>query len=83
MDVEILMQIHNVDFGIIGSFKDDMVRMDNVHGDVLVVKGMVEDDPEEIMTLGVVEGENVARIAFYKHMDEIKAMLQDGSQTDE
>ena len=77
--MKILKQINDVDFGIIDEFdeQNEMIKIKTVHGDVLIVEGMIEDEPDEPFTLGVIDGEDVARVAFYKHMDEIKAMLKE------
>ena len=78
MEIKVVMQIRDVDFGIIEEANEERIKIGKKHGDVLVVKGMIEDDPEGLMTLGIIEGENKAQIAFYKPMDEIEKMLNEG-----
>ena len=83
MNLTILKQIDDVDFGIIDEVKDDRIKLKTVHGNVLIVVGLVEDEPEEITTIGIVNGEKFARMAFYKPMNEIEQMLRgknDGSE---
>ena len=74
--MEIIKQIDDVDFGIIDKVEGDEIRMKTVHGDVLIVKGLIKDAPEDIMEMGVISGENVARIAFWKPINEIEEMLK-------
>ena len=72
----IIKQIDDVDFGIIDGQEGDRIRMKTVHGDVLIVKGLIEDASEDVMTMGIISGENTARIAFWKPMNEVKKMLK-------
>lgn len=74
--MEIIKQIDDVDFGIIDRLEDDGIRMKTVHGDVLIVKGLIEDAPEDIMEMGIISGEKVARIAFWKPISEVEEMLK-------
>lgn len=73
--MQILKQICDVDFGVIDSFDGEKVVINPVHGDILIVKGACEDDPNALMTFGIIEGENSARVAFYKPMQEIEQMI--------
>lgn len=77
--VTIIKRYGNVDFGIFDGVEDDNVIIKPVHGDVFVVKGMVEEDPEEIMTLGVEKGKDYAVVALYKPLDVIKEELAEVS----
>ena len=79
MTWQILKQINNVDFGIINSVDEqkEMIELKTVHGDILVVKGAVEDDPNALMTFGIIEGEKKARIAFYKPIHELEQMISE------
>lgn len=73
--MQILKQICDVDFGIIDSFDGEKIGIKTVHGDILIVKGVCEDDTNALMTFGIIEGENSARVAFYKPMQEIEQMI--------
>ena len=75
--MQIIKQILDVDFGIIESADEEKIKIKTVHGDVLIVSGMIEDEPDSLITLGIVNGENYARIAFYKPMDEIVQMVRE------
>ena len=73
--MQILKQIDDVDFGIIDGFDGNGVTIKPVHGDILIVKGAFEGDANAIATLGIVDGESSARLAFYKPIEEIEQML--------
>lgn len=73
--MQILKQICDVDFGVIDSFDGEKIGIKRVHGDILIVKGACEDDLNALMTFGVIEGENSARVAFYKSVQEIEQMI--------
>ena len=53
-------------------------RLAHRDGDVLIVKEMVEGEPESLMTLGIAKGETNARLAFYKPMNEIEKIVSGG-----
>ena len=74
--MDVIKQINDVDFGIIDTFDGKMIGMKTVHGDILIVKGAIEDDADALMTFGVIDGEQTARVAFYKPIDEIKQMVE-------
>lgn len=76
--MKIVKQIDDVDFGIADLIDEKGLHVKKVHGDILIVKGMIEGEPEGLMTLGIVNGEEQARIAFYKPIDEIEKMVRDG-----
>lgn len=75
--MQILKQICDVDFGVIDSFDGEKIGIKPVHGDILIVKGACEDDTNDLMTFGIIEGENSARVAFYKPMQEIEQMISE------
>jgi hypothetical protein len=64
--------IFNTDFGIIEKVGKDKYKIKTVHGDVHIISGCVEDEPDALMTFGIVDGEIDARIAIYKDLDKVQ-----------
>ena len=76
--MKVVKQIDDVEFGIVDSMDEKGIHIKKVYGDVLIVKGMVEGDPESLITLGIAKGETYARVAFYKSIDEIERIVRSG-----
>ena len=64
--------IFDTDFGIIEEVGKGKYKIKTVHGNVHIISGCVEDEPDELMAFGIVDGETGARIAIYKDMDKFQ-----------
>ncbi len=64
--MQIVRQIDDVNFAIMDEVKGDMVHLRPCHGTILMIKGIVEDEPEKVVPFGIPDGETEARVAFYE-----------------
>lgn len=68
MNAEVVKIVHDVDFGVIEKVNqtEETIEMKTVHGTVLYVKGLVQGDPDSLVTFGIADGEDAGRICFYR-----------------
>ena len=73
MNGKVIRVIHDVDFAVLNDqqpeYDDEgnaIVRLIDKHGTVVYIAGLVENNPDAIMTFGAEDGSNDYRVAFYK-----------------
>ena len=78
MGVRIIKVIENVDFFFLDDWDitDENVKMkfDPKHGTVIYVAGIIEGDPNSLMSLGAEEGSTDFKVAFYAPFKEFNKM---------
>ena len=74
----IIKVIENVDFAFLGDWdvtdENIVMKFDPKHGTVIYVAGMIEGDPNSLMSLGAETGSNDFRVAFYEPFKEFNKM---------
>lgn len=72
MTGQVIRVIHDVDFAVMAGHEmsengdDAILKLEEKHGTVIYVTGLVEDDPDAIIVFGAEDGETNFRVAFYK-----------------
>jgi len=77
--VRVILEIENVDFGLLA---DPVIDPDGeigypitkAHGNIVILAGMIEDEPDEIMVFGRTDGEEEYRVAVYGPFTDIQKM---------
>ena len=70
--MEIVRQIDDVDFGIMEKVNRDgtMVKVKTCHGTILMVKGLVEGEPDTLLPFGIPDGETEGHLALFTEVEE-------------
>ena len=78
LGARIIKVIENVDFAFLGDWdvtdENIVMKFDPKHGTIIYVAGMIEGNPNSLMSLGAEEGSTDFKVAFYEPFKEFDKM---------